>query len=373
MDDKSNEIHEASRVSNKQEVDESGEVQAATLQNTDAKKVNPKEVGQDDLGHDKAPRQRVQGAGAGAMSERRQRMELKRKRERRAGVLRTVIIALVALVAGIGIGFAVRMFVPAFSGASGIAPVVAPSNPSAPLLGRVSVSEAELDTPLGTYAYKGEVTQVSVREAIEESMSLDAARNADGNYDVPSVDSVLAVARNRLLLKDAETRGISASDEDARAYAKDEWGTEDLSLIAANYSMTKDQVAKLMKESATLRKLRNEAVAVDAPAAPEAPAAPADGKNDDPRPEYATYIMGLIGGEWDGAANTWATEDGPYHEKLKDFTISNDAATYSAAQAAYEVARDQQAAAERQIASKWTAYVNKILSEVTVSLGTLVI
>ena len=328
---------------------------------------------QGDSRQGKEPSQRTQSPGVGRMSERRQRMELKRKRGRRAGIIRTVLIALAALAAGLGVGYAVPSLVPAAPGSTIATPTIAPSNPSDQPLEHPRVSEAELATPLGAYAYKGATTQVTVREAIEESMSLDAARNAEGNYDVPSADSVLAVARNRLLLKDAESRGISADDAVALAYAKDEWGTEDLGLIAANYSMTKDQVAKLMKESATLRKLRNEVVASESPAAPEAPAAPEDGKNDDPRPEYAAYIMGLVGDEWDKTANTWAKKDGPYHEKLKNYTISSDSATYSAAQAAYDVAREQQAAAERQLASKWTAYVNKILAEVTVSLNTLVI
>ena len=87
---------------------------------------------------------------------------------------------------------------------------------------------------------------------------------------------------------------------------------------------------------------------------------------------YGAYVVGLAGSEWDAGANTWASEDGPYYAELKNYTISNDAATYSAAQAAYNVALTQQAATERQRASEWTAYVNQILSDVTVELGTLV-
>lgn len=88
--------------------------------------------------------------------------------------------------------------------------------------------------------------------------------------------------------------------------------------------------------------------------------------------EYADYIMGLMGDEWDAAANTWAREDGPYHEKLVNFTISNDGATYSAAQEAYFVAQTQFVAGGQGASTEWTAFVNAILSNVTVELNTLV-
>ena len=303
--------------------------------------------------------------GQKIVGDRRSRLIKQKKRERRINVLRTILLMLVALAAGVAIGLFVlpRASVPA--------PVTG-SKTLISLPGRIAVTEDELDTPMGTYTYKGTETTVTVREAIEESMSLDAARNSDGTYDIPSADAVLSIARNHFLLEDAKARGIAASDEDALAYAKEVWGTDDLAVIAASYSMTQDQAKKLMKESATIKKLRDAVVATKEPAAVKEPAAPEGGKEDEPMPEYGAYIMELVGDEWDEGKNTWAREDGPYFAELKNYTISRDGATYSAAKAAYGVALTQSAATEQQTSTEWTTYVNQILSDVTVQLGTLV-
>ncbi len=291
--------------------------------------------------------------------ERQRRHEIQRRRRRRSAAIRTILLMLVALAVGVAVGVFAYPMIP-FPGTQ------------ASLPGRTTVTEAELSMPLGVYTYHGNNTVVTVREAIEESMSLEAARNADGTYTIPSVDAVLAIARNHFLLLEADSRGIVASDEDALAYARDTWQTDDLSMIAASYSMTEDQVKELMKRAATIRKLRDEVVTTEAMAEPTPPEAPEAGKEDEPMDTYAAYIMGLVGDEWDANANSWARQDGPFFAQLKNFTISNDAATYSAAQAAYYVARTQYAAVEQQISTEWTTYVNQILSEVTVELGTLV-
>lgn len=291
--------------------------------------------------------------------ERQRRQERQRKRQQRGSIIRTILLMAVSLALGVVVGFLVYPHIPV-------------PGTQASLPGRTTVTEAELDTPLGTYAYKGDRTVVTVREAIEESMSLDSARNADGTYTIPSVDAVLSIARNHFLQLEADSRGIVASDEEAAAYALETWKTDDMAVIAASYNMTEDQVRELMRRAATIKKLRDEVVTTEHIAEPTPPEAPEAGKEDEPMPQYAEYIMGLVGDEWDANANSWAREDGPFHDQLKNFTVSNDSATYSAAQAAYYVARTQYAAVEQQISTEWTTYVNQILSEVTVELGTLV-
>lgn len=315
--------------------------------------------------HDKSHEEpvRVQGRhvapSAQASHDFERRQERRAQRRRRNGALRTILLMLVALLVGVAVGVFAYPRIP-FPGSQAALP------------GRITVTEAELDTPLGTYTYQGNTTAVTVREAIEETMSLDAARNADGTYTIPSADAVLSIARNHFLLIEADSRGIAASDEDALAYARDTWQTDDLPAVAASYNMSEEQVKELMRRAATIKKLRDEVVTTKSILEPTPPAAPEAGQEDVMLPEYAQYIMGLIGDEWDANANSWAREDGPFHEQLKNFTISNDEATYSAAQAAYYVARTQYAAVEQQIAKEWTAYVNQILSEVTADLGTLV-
>ena len=274
-------------------------------------------------------------------------------------VVHALIIALVALAAGVVVGIFAYPLLPL------------PGTPAS-LPGRTTVTEDELGTPLGSYAYDGEVTQVTVREAIEETQSLATAKNDDGTYDIPSADAVLSVARNHFLLLEAESRGVVASDDEVTAYVRNTWGTDDFAALASSYHMSEDQVREFMKRAATLRKLRDEVVTTVALGEPQPPTEPEEGMEDYATQAYAEYILGLVGDEWDVNANWWAREDGPFRSQLINFSISNEAATYEAAQAAYFVARSQYAAVERQIAEEWSTYVNQILSEVTVELGTLV-
>lgn len=270
-----------------------------------------------------------------------------------------VVIAVVALVIGVVIGMLLYPHIP-FPGTE------------ASLPGRTSVSEGELDMPLGVYNLEDRVVSVSVREAIEETMSLEDAKNSDGTYEIPSVDSVVAIARSRLLAREADKRGITATEQDALEYAEEVYGTSDIAMIASNYGMGQDQVKEMLLRSAVLKKLKDEVVNNAAGQAPNAPTAPEAGKEDEPNSAYAQYIIPLLGDEWNSNGNTWARTDGPFHEKLKNYTISNTEATYSAAQAAYYVASEKYASEQQQVASEWTTFVNETLSRGSIKLSSLV-
>jgi hypothetical protein len=314
----------------------------------------------------------IGGEGAGEQrggrrfSTRVQRQERYRKRAQRAHAVRTILFVLIALVAGTALGtFVVAPLLPAGS-------VSSVTRLFTPVRGHASVGEADLDKTLGTYVCNGVRTEVTVREAIEQNTSVETARNSDGTYDIPSADTVLAIARNRLLLQEAESRGITATDADVVAYAKEVWQTEDVAVIAASYGMTEDKARAFLGESATIKKLRD-VVAAQTPAQKTVPpTAPEAGKENEPMQTYADYILALMGDEWDAKGNTWAREDGPYHERMKNFTISNDGATYSAAQEAFAVAQTLEATANQQDSTAWTSFVNGILADASIEINTLV-
>ena len=242
---------------------------------------------------------------------------------------------------------------------------------TAPLSGKTTLSEGQLDTVLGTYTYKGEKHEVTAREAILETTTLDAAKNDDGTYNVPSVDNVLSIARNGIVAKDAADRGVTVSDDEVASYAQSTIGSSDYATIASTYGMGEDQVKSLMTSSATMKKLHDQIVTVSVPSVPDAPSSPASGQESTPTAEYASYIINLVGDEWDSNANTWARTDGQYYAALSSYTISNDSATYDAAQAAYYVAYSNYSSANSEATSQWTNYVNGLLSNATISLGTL--
>lgn len=282
------------------------------------------------------------------------------RRDGRNAVLRTLLLVLLAL----GVGFGVGMLA---------SPHITKLSQSSPtLVGRITVTEEELDAVMGTYVFDEEETSVTVREAIEETSSIEAVKNTDGTYDLPSADTVLSIARNRILEQDAQQRGLEASDDDVLAYAKEYLGTDDVATIAAGYHMGTEQTKELLRRSTLLKKLRDEVVTTESPSLPSQPDPEEKDQEDVPTEGYANYVLKLVGDEWDANANTWAREDGPFREALADYTISNDAATFAAAQAAYYVAYERYAAAQQQISSEWTNYVNETLSNVTVQLSSLV-
>jgi hypothetical protein len=238
-------------------------------------------------------------------------------------------------------------------------------------LATATLSESQLDDVIGTYTYNGEKHDITARETILETSSLDAAKNDDGSYNVPSVDNVLSMARNSIIAEAAEAEGVTVSDDEVSAYAESTIGSSDYATLASNYNMDEDQVKKLMTTSAVLKKLHDQKVTTSVPDAPTAPSSPSDDAKDTPTADYAQYIINLVGDEWDSGANTWARTDGPYYAALSSYTISNDSATYDAAQAAYYVAYSNYSTANQQATTEWTNYVNGLLSNATITLNSL--
>lgn len=238
--------------------------------------------------------------------------------------------------------------------------------------GKITISEGELDRTVGSFTYKGQTTSVSARDVINSSSSLNSAKTEDGSYRLPAADGVLSVARTKILLMDAESKGIQVSDEDVSAYAKQTLGSDDYSTIASGYGMDADAVKELLRQSAIMGKLREQVVSTQLPTSPKAPTAPAAGNETTATAEYARYIIALAGDEWDSSKNGWASTDSPYATALANYTVSNDSATYEAAQAAYYVAYQKYATAQSEVSTQWSNYVNGLFCNASVNVSSLV-
>lgn len=239
------------------------------------------------------------------------------------------------------------------------------------LPGAVSLTEGQLDNPVATYTVGEETFEVTARDALLQGSSLEAAAHEDGTYRMPSAENVISAARTTIVQRDAEAKGIAATDEELDAYTEQTFGTTDYESIGANYSMDADTVRQRLRESATMAKLREQVVTTQVGDEPQMPAAPGEGQPE-ANADYAAYIFGLAGDEWNADANAWASTDGPYASVLKDYDIRNDSASYSAAQAAYYVAYQQFGDAKQVAADEWTAYVNALLAEAQITLSSLV-
>ena len=85
---------------------------------------------------------------------------------------------------------------------------------------------------------------MTVRDAIEGQYSLEAAKNDDGTYTVPSAEVVISDVRNELLVADAEQRGIEVSEDEMAEYAEDTLGVSDFETLAEQYQIDEDQAAR---------------------------------------------------------------------------------------------------------------------------------
>lgn len=233
------------------------------------------------------------------------------------------------------------------------------------------LQEADLSTVVARYTYNGQTYGITAEDVITQSSSLDNAKNDDGSYTMPTADNAIDVARNAIMQKVVADQGITVTDDEMDQYAESYLGSSDYATIASNYGMDEDGVKELVRQSCALSKLRDSVVTEEIPSQPTAPTAPADGAEDTPTADYATYIINLAGDEWDSETGTWKDSSSTYASALADYEITNDSATYAAAQAAYYVAYQQYATATQTASSQWTNYVNEQLSKASIEIYTL--
>ncbi len=240
------------------------------------------------------------------------------------------------------------------------------------LVGGTTLSESQLDDPVATYVVGDETFEVTARDAILQGSSLDTVRSSDGTYAMPSAESVLSAARTAIVAREAEARGVTVSDEELDAYTEQTFGTTDYASIATGYTMDEETVRARLRESAAMAKLREQVVTTDAGDPPVPPASPENGDLYATSADYAAYLIGLAGDEWNAETGDWARTDGPYYEALRDYDIHADSASYTAAQTAYYVAYQLHSSEATSAQTEWTTFVNDLLGKAELRLSSLV-
>ncbi|OUO47744.1 hypothetical protein B5F79_02705 [Olsenella sp. An285] len=259
------------------------------------------------------------------------------------------------VVVALAVGLLVGRFLPGDAGAIALS-------------GKTELAASELDSAIAAYTYKGETVKVTAREVIDEMGGTEDTANDDGTYTVPAASDVVTYAQNQIILADAEDRGLTATDEETDELAEQTFGTADYDSISSTYGYDRDYIATM----ATITKLRDAVVDVTLPEQPTAPDSPEDGQEDVATAEYASYVIDLLGDEWDAEAGTWARTDGEYYATLSSYEFTADAATYDVAQAAYQVAYGAYSDAYTELSNEWVAYTRSLLSNATIQLGSLV-
>lgn len=266
-----------------------------------------------------------------------------------------VLIAVVALAVGVALGHF-------FMGGSGS---------SISLNGRTTLSESELDSAIATYTFDGTSHKITARDVLTFG-GTELAANEDGTYSVPGAQSILNYAQTQIMLDDAAKRGITATDDDINEFIASSYGSDvDLETFASGMGMTEDAAREMLEYYVVISKLGEDVVSGQIPDMPVEPTAPEEGEEETPTAEYAEYIIGLVGDEWDADANTWASSDGDYYATLSSYEISNDSATYAAASAAYSVAYTKYQEAYNAAAEEQNAYTTDLFSRADIQIGTL--
>ena len=236
-------------------------------------------------------------------------------------------------------------------------------------VGSATITDGQLDTVVATWKYKGATNKLTAREAIEAQYSLEAAKNSDGTYNAPSSEMVLAYARNQILLAEADSQGLSVTDEERDEYAQSQLGTADYEQMATQFGVSVDQAKQIVTENATISKLYDKVVPKVDGAAPEAPAEPADGNTETASKDYADYIIKLAGDDWNAEAGAWASEDGAFAQALAGSkTFSAESATYADAQTAYYVAYQEYASKAQGGQEAWSKFTNDLYAKADMSL-----
>lgn len=259
-------------------------------------------------------------------------------------------------------------------------------------LNKAALNESEIDSQaIAQYTYNGKTTQITAHEVLEQNGLLESSKDEEGNYSVPSSETIISFARNQIISSAADEKGIEVSDEDLAAYAEEMLGSSDFASISSSYNMDEETVKNVLRNSAKMNKLREQVIGdEEAGEAPEAPTPPevkteenAEGEegqsqeeaqeaaNSEKKKEYADYIIKLAGDEWDAEKGAFKSEDGKYATALADSEVTKDGADYNAAQAAYYVAYQDYSTKQSEITEKWTDYVNELLGNASISVYTL--
>ena len=242
---------------------------------------------------------------------------------------------------------------------------------SGSLNGRTTLSEGELNTPIASYTYNGQTKEVTAREVIENTAGLEASKQSDGTYAVPPADKIIGYVRNALVVAEAQSKGLTVTDDEINTYMQTNFKTTDVSQIASAYKLSEDVAKKLINDAVIMKKYRDSVLTTTLPDAPQAPTAPEDGNSETTSQEYAQYIISLAGNEWDANNNTWASQDGDYYKQLASFAISNDSASYAAAQTAYQVAMSKYSAVASKASQEWSQKINEILGKASIAIYSL--
>lgn len=173
-------------------------------------------------------------------------------------------------------------------------------------------SDAAKGTVLASYTYDGEtknVTQADVSDYMGK-----ATTNDDGTTDLFSADYAMTVIRQRVLDRYCEQNGIGVTGDEISDYAKNTYGTDDVTQIAKGFNTDADTMQKSIEENARINKLHTQVTDFDL-LSNTFPTAPSQDEGTD----YKAYIES-IGQSFDGNTATYDDANSAFQKAYSDYS-----------------------------------------------------
>ena len=123
-----------------------------------------------------------------------------------------------------------------------------------------------------------------------------------------------------------------------------------------------------MRTNLLISKLYEQVAPEGAAEMPTQPTEPENGDESTSSAEYASYIINLLGDEWDSTTGTWARTDGEMYAAIDGANFDGTTATYAQATAAFYVAYQDYYETASTAQQTWTTYVNNLYANCNLTL-----
>lgn len=235
----------------------------------------------------------------------------------------------------------------------------------------LSLSEAELDTKIASYTYKGESKDITARMAIENATSLEASKLEDGRYPYPTAELLVAYVRTQVMNSLVAENNITIDDAAIDEFIEHNFGKMSLADVAKQFNISEDKAKQILTDSAGAFELSKK-ITGEMPKEPEAPQAPEPGKENESTEAYAEYVKSLVGDAWDSSKSAWNENSKDYYEALKDYSFDGKTADYSLAQAAYYVAYSDWTNKSKANSQNWLNYMNAEYAKASLTIDKVI-
>lgn len=228
-----------------------------------------------------------------------------------------------------------------------------------------TLSGDQLNNVIASYIIDGKSANVTAQEVISGT---GASANTDGSYSAPTASTITSYVQNKILNDEADKRGITASDDEAKAYAESSLGTSDYDSVGQQYGLSGQQVKDMMAQTVKTNKLVNEVVGFDT-TTPTEPTDPGKSKRSKKTEEFGSYVVDLLGkaGVWDSSTGTWSNTDNDYYKTLGE-GFDGKTASYKQAKKVYDTYYKDYQTKMSQASTDWQNYTSDLYGKLQLTI-----